>query len=363
MRIYVLGTVYLLCCLCASAQQIKHRMILFGDAGEINTDQSKLIDKAAELVLAGRTSTYFLGDNIYELGMNLPESGDSSVTADILRHQYSPFTQKGVPVTFMAGNHDWDKSGERGLEKVIAQQEFLQKQQSPLLSFVPKAGTGDVFSVDLTDGLRLIFYDSEYWLFPHHQHPDSAVNGLVRERFKDSLRAIARHSGGKTLLVLSHHPMLSFGEHGKNFTLKDHIFPLTRLNQKLYVPLPVLGSIYPLLRERIISTPEDMSHKVYKRLIDDVQESLGGHSDIIYIAGHDHGLQYIEDGDFRQIVSGAGSKRSYIQKNKKQKYRSNHQGFALLDVLADDSLRLSFYTALGQELSLSYQTRLEKDHK
>ena len=90
-----------------SAQQIENRLILFGDAGEINKQQGDLLAEASRLILAGKTHVYFLGDNIYPHGMGLTNT-EAEETAAILQSQYIPFRRQGVPVTFIAGSHEWD---------------------------------------------------------------------------------------------------------------------------------------------------------------------------------------------------------------------------------------------------------------
>ena len=49
----------------------------------------------------------------------------------------------------------------------------------------------------------------------------------------------------KTIFLASHHPFQSYGTHGGYFSWKDHIFPLTAANENLYIPLPIVGSLYP----------------------------------------------------------------------------------------------------------------------
>jgi tartrate-resistant acid phosphatase type 5 len=340
-------------------QTITHRMLLFGDAGEINEGQQLSIKTALGLVIPEKTSVYFLGDNIYPVGMGL-DSASALETEQILRHQYAPFIYINVPVTFIAGNHDWDKSGKQGLEKVKAQEAYLFSRSLDLLKFVPKAGTADVSVVDITNTTKAILYDSEYLLFPHHSNPDSALSEEVRNIFLNNIKSLISSNPDQTILILSHHPMLSYGEHGKNITWKDHVFPLTRKWKNLYVPLPIIGSLYPLLRNTIFHSAEDMGHPVYQQLIEDITAQTSAHKNIIFIAGHDHGLQFIENQNITQIVTGSGSKTSHIAHNSAQRFVSNKQGFCVLDVLSSEDIRLAFYTVEKGTVTKSFETLLPK---
>lgn len=338
----------------ASAQQIEKRLILFGDAGEINKQQGDLLAEASSLILAGKTQVYFLGDNIYPQGMGLT-STEAEETAAILESQYTHFRRQGVPVTFVAGNHDWDKSGKQGLDKIKAQANFIDSQNDALLRLVPEAGTGGPVVQPLSNHVLALLYDSEYWLFPYHANVDSAINGRTRQLFLDQVHRTAAENKDKILLVISHHPMQSYGEHSVKFSWKDHVFPLTRKWKKAYVPLPVIGSVYPILRSTLLKTAEDLKHPLYRTLVHDMKQALADHHQVVYISGHDHGLQYIDEPNFKQIVSGSGSKTSFIGNDRSLKFKHNEQGFALVDCFDDGALAVTFYIYSEQKVKEAFQ--------
>jgi hypothetical protein len=96
---FVLTGYLLLSGLSAMAQDsIRQRVILIGDAGEINGAQHKALEAAAGMIAAGKTTVFFLGDNIYPHGMALPGEKNQEVTRDILRAQFVPMRAKGAAV-------------------------------------------------------------------------------------------------------------------------------------------------------------------------------------------------------------------------------------------------------------------------
>lgn len=355
----VLLPVFLFFYLNCNAQKIEHRLILFGDAGEINMGQKLVIQKANELVIPNKTSVYYLGDNIYPLGMGL-DSSNIIKTGKILESQYREFIQKNVPVTFVAGNHDWDKSGKNGLKKIVAQEAYIENQQSKNLFFSPKAGTANTHVITVNDVTKLLIYDSEYWLFPHHSNPDSALSSTIRNNFLSNLKSILDENKDHTIFILSHHPMRTYGEHGENISWRDHIFPLTRKWKNMYLPLPVFGSLYPLIRTTIFNSAEDTRHPVYKRLIQDVTTIADKHKSVVFVAGHDHGLQYIVDENFTQIVTGSGAKKSHIAKHHTQKFASNRQGFCIVDCLDNKTYHVTFYNVEADVVNKSFETSISK---
>ena len=108
--------------------------------------------------------------------------------------------------------------------------------------------------------------------------------------------------------------------------MKQHLFPLTDANKKLYVPLPIAGSLYPIYR-RYIGSKEDMSHPLYKRLRKRLIDIFKKYDNLIYAAGHDHNLQYIFKHNQHFIVSGAGSKVKHVQKHSDAIFTHAHKGF------------------------------------
>src|SRR6185503_11517204 len=146
MRKYVCGI--LICSLLTgitamSQDDVVRRVILIGDAGEINKQQQAIISDAASRILAGKTTVVYLGNNIYPDGMKLKGSSKEAYARQVLQSQYQPMRSKGAAVYFIPGNYDWDRSGKNGLSKVRKQWEFVNAQNDPLLQVVPANGCPD----------------------------------------------------------------------------------------------------------------------------------------------------------------------------------------------------------------------------
>ncbi|MGV3706056.1 MAG: metallophosphoesterase [Arcticibacter sp.] len=322
---------------------VRHRMIFIGDAGEINHKQETIIPYAAQLILPGKTTVMYLGDNVYPSGVGLPGSADEVSTRDILRSQYRPMRAAGAPVYFIPGNHDWDRMGKQGLAKIKAQWEFLQAQGDSLLMLVPADGCPDPVEIPLSDKALIIAYDSEWWVFPHDKKSDDADCACnSAQEVIDRMKFLLNKNKNKTIFLAGHHPIWTYGVHGGHYSWKDHIFPLTAKFKNLWIPLPGIGSLYPLLRNTLFLNPEDSKHPAYKNLVRNVNSVFKGFENVIYVSGHDHGLQLINE-EKLQIVSGAGAKQSYAGKGKNSLYSQAEQGFVTVDLLSDRSSRITFY--------------------
>ena len=322
-------------------QEVKYRVILIGDAGEMNTGQLESLKSAANHVIKGKTTTLFLGDNIYPTGMALPGSNNIKETEQILKSQFEPMRANGAAVYFVPGNHDWDKSGPNGLAKIQAQGQFLASFNDPLLKLIPDNGCPNPVAINLTDKLTIIAYDSEWWLFPYDKaNPDCECNS--KEEVVMRMRELFDQNKDKMIILAAHHPFQSYGAHGGYFTFKNHLFPLTSLNKNLYIPLPIIGSLYPFLRTTFLS-PEDMKHPLYKEMMDKVNSVFGEAPNVVYAAGHEHGLQLIKSKQL-QIVSGAGAKHSPNKLGKNSLFHSFQNGYVVADQLMNNDMRYEYYT-------------------
>ncbi len=333
--------VSLLITISAHAQDsVKYRVILIGDAGEMNDGQFESLKNAAKHVIKGKTSTVYLGDNIYPSGMAIPGFGSFEETSKILQSQFKPMRDAGSAVYFVPGNHDWDKSGPNGLAKIQAQSDYLASFNDKMLKMVPDNGCPDPVAIKLTDKLTIIAYDSEWFLFPYNKaNPDCdcQTKDQVLQRMEDLLE----QNRNKIIILASHHPFQSYGAHGGYFTLRNHLFPLSSLNHNLYIPMPGLGSVYPALRSTLLS-PEDLNHPLYKDMMKSVNTIFGKKPNIIYAAGHEHGLQFIKS-DQLQIVSGSGAKVTANKKGKNSLFNEERQGYVIADQLINNDMRYKYF--------------------
>ena len=338
-----------------SQDSILHRVILIGDAGEMNAQQIKILADATGRIITGKTSVFYLGDNIYPRGIGLPGSKTEETTKNILLSQYKHLRSKGASVYFIPGNLEWDKSGSKGLSKIKYQSRFLQEQGDSLVRMVPANGCPDPVEIDLTDSLVVIAFDSEWWLYPFSKdNPDADCDCKTKSDITTRLEELIYKNRYKLILLADHHPFQSYGRYGGSFSWKDHIFPLTAINKNLYLPLPVVGSLYPLLRN-VFSNPEDLHHPLYKDMIKKIDAATASQPNIIHVSGHEHSLQFIKENQI-QIVSGSGSKEPFVMPGKNALFTDTKPGYVTADLLSGNNLRFTFhiYSDTGFKTAFTY---------
>jgi hypothetical protein len=326
--------------------QVAFTLFLIGDAGlPAAGGEPVLISLRRDLALAGaRAAVAFLGDNLYPAGMPAPEDRERAEMERRIDAQLDAVRDTGARVLFVPGNHDWQKSGKDGWATVRRQEQHVEARGGPTVSFLPNGGCPGPEVVDVSDRLRLVALDTQWWLHSHArpEGPGSACGTGSEPEVVAGLRAVLAETGGRDAVVLAHHPFVSGGPHGGRFTLRQHLFPLTDVKRGLWLPLPLIGSIYPKSRESGASA-QDQSSREYRHMRDSLAGASKDHPPLAWAGGHEHALQVIESPDWgRVLVSGAGifDHASAVKDVPGSLYRASRAGYMRIDWLADGTRRL-----------------------
>jgi hypothetical protein len=337
-----------------SEEDVIYRLILIGDAGEPAEEPAEPVLKSLRervVRLKDRTSVIFLGDNIYPAGLPAPDDPKRPEMQRKLQAQIDAVKNSGgAKAIFVPGNHDWNRYGEGGQAALARQQEFVENELGDG-AFLPTGGCPGPVKIDF-DSVRLIVLDTQWWLHEYEKPISECFeeNGIATEqqakdRLIQNLTDLIESAGNRKIVVAAHHPLDTHGPHGGFFDWKDHIFPLTELVDWLYIPLPVVGSIYPLIRWYVVKSDQDLSGSQNKAMVQRLQEAIS-HSEqpVIYAAGHDHALQVLEGKDKTGLilVSGLGSaeKASKVGHGKNTLFAYVQPGFMELDFLVDGNVYL-----------------------
>jgi len=328
----------------AQKDSIQARIVLIGDAGKLNFGRQPVVDAARDLVpLDKKTTILYLGDNVYETGMPeefLPSFKQAKAVID---SQINIAKGTDAKVIFIPGNHDWTDGSLNGLENVKRQQAYIDNLDNKNVIFLPKDGCPGPVEYKINDNVVLILYDSQ-WFIQKGEKPgiESDCPYKTPEQFYSELENIISDNSKKLVILAGHHTLKSYGIHGGYFVLKQHIFPFTDYNPKLWIPLPVIGTIYPIARG-VFGTPEDLHYPAYANMINKIEGIVKNYPNVIFVAGHEHNLQLIKDSSYF-IVSGAGAKSTRVSNNKKLLWGAESLGFATLDISKNKNVQVNFYT-------------------
>ncbi|MDH3651640.1 MAG: metallophosphoesterase, partial [Saprospiraceae bacterium] len=326
-----------------SNANLVHSVYLIGDAGgsHLGKTAPTLLALKRQLDQVGDAgSVIFLGDNIYPEGLPKKRSPDRQAAEWALKVQLDAVKDHSGKVVLTPGNHDW----RLGLDGVRRQEKYVEDYLDRKNVFLPEKGCAGPVTVELTDNLILAVIDSEWWLQDWDKEPRINADCPVttREELIRDYVDVLNKNRNKDIIVAFHHPLVTYGSHGGYFHFKDHIFPLSNSIKGLYLPLPILGSIYPLLRSAA-GVRQDNSYKPFQDFRNQILARSAEHENLIFVGGHEHNLQLIEEENQTHIVSGSGSKSTPLYNGKNLIFGSTGLGFTTLDSYDDGSIHVRFF--------------------
>ncbi len=343
-----------------SQTRVVERIWLVGDAGKLKNGENPQLNLIRQSnLLDEHTTVLFLGDNIYPTG--LPDSLSHSYAdkKNILDQQINLVKGTAARGLLIPGNHDWLEGRSKGWDQIKHQAGYVQSLALPNVQFLPEGGCPGPVEIKLADNVLLVVMDSQWWLQQNERPGESSdCECKTEDEVLTRLNDIVFRNRDKILVFAAHHPFKSNGPHGGYFTFKQHLFPLTDFNEKLYIPFPLVGSLYPLLRASF-GHIQDLRHPEYKDMRMKIDEVLSRHPYCIRVAGHEHTLQYIQSNGHDYIVSGAASKTSQVKYGKETRYAEEGPGVAVLEIREDQSIALRFFTS-EKGLQPTYDTVLKK---
>ncbi|MDF1697096.1 MAG: metallophosphoesterase [Saprospiraceae bacterium] len=351
-----------------TSSKLVHTLYLIGDSGEMDDRERHtnfVVEAMASMVemTNSNSSIVFLGDNIYPSGLaNKQNTTMREEGIQIIKAQLAPFKDFEGKTYMIPGNHDWNHHKRGGLEAVQRQEDYVEANYGNKggLFFYPDMGCGDPQVVHLNKEVVYIFIDSQWWMqsWDDEQNINQGCEISSRDDLMIRMKELFMQYKNKEIICMLHHPIKSNGNHGGYFSLKQHIFPLAESG--IWLPLPIIGSIYPIYR-RVKGNKQDNTNNHNQNLTKGL-ESLAKDLDIdiVFASGHEHGLEYYESSKIKYIVSGSGSKTSYIQRGGDAVYARQARGYARILFYKNFESWLEFYTIQGfnESPSLEYRVQL-----
>ena len=304
-------------------------LFLVGDAGGKEFDGNPVMRhmKTAVTALDERgvpSSVLFLGDNVYDEGVR--EGSPEDLRR--LGAQVEVVAGTSARGTFVPGNHDRaNTGGNQGLERLMNQELALRdfSDNGADVGLVPRGGCPGPVQENLEDSRGnvlavLVMLDTSWWMLnsttPSECSP-STKDGMIRE-----VERILSEASDIPAIVAAHHPLRTGGPHGGN-----------------------TGSLR-WVANRLGLIREDLNTPHYMTFIDRMTEVFGrAVRPIIYVAGHDHSLQVIDEpregASVLHLVSGSGSNVSVARAIAGSRFAAGLPGYMRLDFRSSGLIQLS----------------------
>lgn len=353
-----------------SGKDLIHSLYLIGDTGELDdqTQQTNTVLESLKLNIAKETtetSLVFLGDNIYPAGMPKKTSKSRPHAEAVINAQLACAEAHRGVTYFIPGNHDWNKHKSGGRKAILRQEKYIENYFSgdaPKVKFYPNDACGDPKVVKINKDLVYVFIDSQWWL--QNWSNEKKMNKGCEIKSKGDLikhiEEIFTDYKNDQIIVFMHHPIKTDGKHGGNFGIKQHLFPFTELNHNLWIPLPIIGSLYPAYR-RLTGSIQDNTNVYNQELtqgLDGIAKKLS--VQVIFASGHDHGLQFFDGDKIKYIVSGAGGKIDFVKTGGAAQFARSGRGYVKVNIHEDSEIWAEYYVinAETREATLEFRTQL-----
>ena len=337
-----------------ATDSIESTLFLVGDAGAPGSPERSVLTAlgSAMKVARGSAVVVFLGDNVYPDGLPDPRHPQRREAEKRLSASVDALLDAKARGIFIPGNHDWGTSADTGASALRRQAIFVSERSAGAARMLPEPGCPGPAVADVGTRLRLVMLDTEWWL----QHAtgdapaDPECSAQSEHDIATALATAIAGAGDRNVIVLAHHPLVSGAAHGGHFGWREHLFPFRDLGAWLWVPLPLLGSTYPMVRARG-AWVEDVSNAGYRRMRVVLDSVFAVRAPLVYATGHDHNLQVLAGSTARHLlVSGAGSRGALNEAHwlPSTRFARRANGFMKLEVLRDGRVRLGVLTVDGR---------------
>jgi hypothetical protein len=100
--------------------------------------------------------------------------------------------------------------------------------------------------------------------------------------------------------------------------------------------------MYPLYR-KWFGDYQDIAHSAYKEMTGPIVKLMESNRGSIYVSGHEHALQYVDQGGSHFVVSGSGAKTSFVKKKEYSRFAMAVKGFVKLKIHEDGFIDVGFW--------------------
>ncbi|WP_299218625.1 phosphoesterase [uncultured Aquimarina sp.] len=325
----------------------KHSFFLIGGIGDSKkTNQEEYLRTLNNIVNESndKSTLLVLGNSISSISSDKKKS--EKVIQNQLKTQIDVLSKFRGKVIYLAGSNEWssDMDALQTIEDYV--NEGLGKN-----SFLPENGC-PIEDIKINDAITLIMVDSEWYFADWDKHPKINDNCTIRDResFFSEIESLVKKNVGKTILFAVHHPMYSNGNGGGQYSFGQSM-----------TPLPVLGTIKNVFKKTGGFNTNSLQNSAYrsfrKRMV-----TLAQYNDkVIFLSGHEQNLQYLEQNNVHQIISGSLVKATPVRNRKGGQFAYGANGYSRLDVASNGSSQVSFFTAA--ENKMVYQNQIFKANK
>ncbi|SCY06777.1 hypothetical protein SAMN05192588_0974 [Nonlabens sp. Hel1_33_55] len=310
---------------------------LLGNIGVNDPQDKDSFAKMVDHIKSNSRSEDFvlvLGDNVD--AESLKEDDEDSADKEQLESQLEQLAELDLNVVVIPGDEDWNDEGIDGLKNI---EEFTEKMLDNDDAYQPENAC-PIEEIDISDNMHLIVVDSQWWIEDWNDSPkfNDECEIKTREKFIKVLADAMRKARHKTVILAMHHPLYTNGVHGGTLGLRMLSTPK---QENAYIP--GLGFLYSFVRSQSGLYPQDRYNPLMNELMEEIETIGSGIERLVIVSAHEESLQFIDQDNIKQIVSGAVTATNVASLGKKGKFSAGKIGFSELRIFKDQSSQVFFH--------------------
>ena len=300
-------------------KEVSHTLYITGNTA-LSKDNISLtiLNQIARASESAESASLLLMGNFTDAGKD--------VNVNHLQSIIKPLKNFNGNIIFVPGFNEWKNRNQEEINEI----EKVLQEASEKAQLLPNDGC-PIETEEINEDFVLITIDSQWYLEDWDDFPEMNTGCDIKTReqlfteFKDELK----DNFGKTKIVAIHHPVISNTRLGFINTVGG------------FTPQSFKSEIQRVFRGRLETLAKQFD-------------------DVIFVSGNDRNLQYLEDGNLPQIISGAAAATQYA-KPRGESFASEEKGYAKLVIYEDGSSAVFFYAVSEQGEKLLYSKVIQRE--
>ncbi len=315
---------------------------LVGDLGYDYDRGLTTLETMIEAMPSGEeeSALLLLGDIVGKEGWEKnPDDDDQAFLDELIKR----FQRVPGAIYYTPGENEIARSGQ--FSRLDRLEEYVEDNSEKEVRFMPNNACSGPDDEELLDRVGLIGVNTAWYLadWDRDEEVSEGCDYTNRDAMTFALADEIKGYRDQVKVVMMHHPLQANGNRGGQFSLKQHLFPLTDLIPGAYVPLPIVGTIFRLI-QGVGGGAQDINSLRYQEYVRKVEAGIDDETNVIFVSAHEHIMMLNHEDEYVNIVAGSGSVRGPGIGGNDANFVQGAIGYSKLDFYEDGSVYVGFYT-------------------
>jgi len=242
----------------------------------------------------------------------------------------------------ITGDRDWSGRTEKGdlalLELEAMVKNYVEENRIYNFEWIVNSGCPGPYKLVIDQHIDLLCLNSQWWNIDSNKPlaSDGMCDNIRIEEIEQILIEKIEENLEKNIIVTGHHPVISIGRYGGRFSFLDH-----------FRPLPLVGIFRTAFSANIGNTKDLVNENLteYRRMLEDV---IYKHDNVIYISGHEHNHQVLQEDNNYLINSGLVTGQGFAPEDPMSILNNDNPGFMQITYFEDGQVDARFVRLEGE---------------